>query len=68
MDVVVSDAENSWVKKERDKWEREEKKWIKNNKERIFKWSVKKNRSFDIRDIIKWCVICYKIGFWDGKC
>ena len=56
-------------------WEREtEGEWeiiIKNeyNKERIFKLSVKKkNRSFDVRDIVKWCVICYKVGFWDGKC
>ena len=28
---------------------------------------LKKNRSFDARDIVKWCVIYYKIGFWDGK-
>ena len=41
--------------------ERERKKKIKNDKERIFKWSVKKIRSFDIRKIVKWCVICYKI-------
>ena len=47
--------------------ERERKKRIKNDKERIFKWSVKKIRSFDIRKIVKWCVICYKIGFWDDK-
>lgn len=40
----------------------------KNNKERMFKWGVKKNRSFDVRDIVKWCVICYKVGFWDAKC
>ena len=26
---------------------------IKNNKEIIFKWNVKKNRSFDGRDIVK---------------
>ena len=56
-------------------WERErlgerERGRIKNNKERMFKWRVKKkkNRSFDLRDIVKWCVICYKIGFWDAKC
>ena len=65
---MAGGAKNNWVEKEREREERERKKWIKNNKERIFKWSVKKNRSFDIRDIVKWCVICYKIGFWDGKC
>ena len=55
--------------KERDSGERKKiKKWIKNNKERIFKCSVKKNRSFDRRDIVKWCVIYYKIIFWDCKC
>ena len=55
-------------------WEREgrereeEKKWIKNIKERIFKWNGKKNRSFDVRDIVKWYVKCYKIRFLDAKC
>ena len=43
--------------------ERENKKWIKNNKERIFKWNGKKNKSFDIRNIVKWCVKCYKVRF-----
>ena len=28
---------------------------------------IKKNISFNIYDIIKWYVICYKIGFWDTK-
>ena len=28
----------------------------------------KKNRSFYIGCIVKWCVKCYKIGFWDAKC
>ena len=28
----------------------------------------KKSRSFDVRDVVKWCVICYKVGFWDAKC
>ena len=37
-------------KREREREERERKK---NNKERIFKWNVKKNRSFDGRDIVK---------------
>ena len=46
--VVAGGAENSWVEKERDRGERDlERGRIKNNKERIFKWSVKKNRSFD---------------------
>ena len=44
------------------------KKWIKNDKERIFKWSVKKNRSFDVMYIVQWCVIYYKVGFLDAKC
>ena len=52
---------------ERDRRERKNKKLSKNNKETLFKWNGKKNRSFDIGDIIKWCVICYKIGFWDAK-
>ena len=65
---MAGGAKNNWVEKEREREERERKKWIKNNKERIFKWNVKKNRSFDGRDIVKWCVIYYKIGFWDGKC
>ena len=28
----------------------------------------KKSRSCDVRDIVNWCVICYKVGFWDAKC
>ena len=47
--------------------ERKNKKRIKNDKEIIFKRSVKKIRSFDIRKIVKWCVICYNMGFWDNK-
>ena len=39
------------------------KKGIKNNKETRFKWSCKKNRSFDIECIIKWDVKCYKVVF-----
>ena len=27
-----------------------------------------KSKSFDGKDIVKWYVIYYKIGFWDGKC
>ena len=46
--------------RKRETEEREGK--IKNDKERIFKWNVKKNRSFDRRDVVKWGVICYKIG------
>ena len=65
---MAGGAENNWVEKERERERRERgKKWIKNNKERIFKWNVKKNRNFDGRDIVKWCVIYYKIGFWNGK-
>ena len=37
--------------RKRETEEREGK--IKNDKERIFKWNVKKNRSFDGRDIVK---------------
>ena len=40
----------------------------KNNKERLFKWRGKKNRSFDVSCIVKWCVKCYKVGFLDTKC
>ena len=29
---------------------------------------VKKNRSFDVGYIVKWCVKCYKVGFLDAKC
>ena len=36
---------------------------IKNNKERIFKWNGKKNKSFDVRSIVKWCVKYYKVRF-----
>ena len=82
--LVVSHGAHVWEQKirEREKlldllgWERESdrgrerknKKCIKNNKEKIFKWSGKKNRSFDVGCIIKWCVKCYKIGFLDAKC
>ena len=47
--------------RKRETEEREGK--IKNDEERIFKWNVKKNRSFNGRDVVKWGVICYKIGF-----
>ena len=53
--------------RERERERGKIKKRIKNDKEIIFKWSVKKIRSFDIRKIVKWCVIYYKIGFWDDK-
>ena len=52
---------------ERETEERRIKKLLKNNKGTLFKWNGKKNRSFDIGGIIKWCVICYKIRFWDAK-
>ena len=54
--------------RERQREREEEKKWIKNNKEKIFKWSGKKNISFDAGCIIKWRVKCYKIGFLDAIC
>ena len=38
---------------ERDRRERKNKKLLKNNKETLFKWNGKKNRSFDIDDIVK---------------
>ena len=58
-----------WVEKERDRGEKDKERGrIKNDKERIFKWSVKKNRSFDVMYIVKWCVIYYKVGFLDAKC
>ena len=66
---ILIKRETEERKREIEKRERKNKKWIKNNKERIFKWSVKKKKkSFDGRDIVKWCVIYYKISFWDGKC
>ena len=37
----------------------------------IFAKKIKKeylSRSFDVKDIAKWCVICYKISFWNSKC
>ena len=50
MDVVADGAENNWVERERER----ERKNKKNNKERIFKWSVKKkNRIFDESGIVK---------------
>ena len=67
--VVAGGAKNSWVEQERDRGERDrERGRIKNNKERIFKWSVKKNKSFDVGYIVKWRVICYKVGFLDANC
>ena len=39
----------------------------KKDKERIFKWTVKKIE-VDVRNIVKWCVICYKVGVLDAKC
>ena len=24
---------------------------------------LKENRNFDVRGVVKWCVICYEIGF-----
>ena len=40
----------------------------KNIKERIFKWSCKKNRIFGIWYIVKWDVKIVKVMFWDCKC
>ena len=40
----------------------------KKNKERIFKWSVKKNRSFDVRDMVKWCVRAFTLGMTYAIC
>ena len=52
-------------------WERERGK-IKNYwkiiKKHYLNEIVKKNINFDIGCIVEWCVICYKIGFWDAKC
>ena len=61
VDAVADGAENNWVEKEKDRGERRKNKKV--IKERIFKWNVKKIRSFDGREIVKWCVICYKIRF-----
>ena len=44
--------------KERDKGER-----AKIIKKHYLNEMVKKKKSFDIGCIVKWCVICYKIGF-----
>ena len=58
----------------RDTEERESEKERKNKKEKkmikkeYLNEVLKKNRIFYGRDVIKWCTICYKIGFWDGKC
>ena len=42
--------------------------WIKINKEIIFKWSGKKYRIIDIWCIVKWNVKIDKIAFWVTKC
>ena len=42
--------------------ERKNKNWIKNDKERIFKWTVKKIE-VDVRNIVKWCVYVIKLVF-----
>ena len=47
MDVVADGAENNWVERERERG-----KIKKNNKERIFKWSVKKKIEVLIEGIL----------------
>ena len=49
--------------REREDEKNKNKKVIKNNKEIIFKWSCKRNISFDVECIIKWDVKCYKVAF-----
>ena len=65
---MVADGTRLWKRDIEERETEKERGRIKNDKERIFKWSVKKNRIFYGRDVVKWCAICYKIGFWDGKC
>ena len=64
---MVADGTRLWKRDIEERETEKERGRIKNDKERIFKWSVKKNRIFDVRDFVKWCIICYKIEFWDGK-
>ena len=35
----------------------------KKNKERIFKWRIKKIEVFDKKYMVKWRIICYKVNF-----
>ena len=54
---------------ERERQERGEiKNYWKIIKKHYLNEMVKKNRSFDIGCMVKWCVICYKYRFWKGKC
>ena len=67
--IIFLFSETHWGEiEERETEEKRNKKLLKNNKEILFKWNgKKKNKSFDTGDIVKWCVIYYKIGFWNAK-
>ena len=55
--------------KERDRGEKERDRGERKKMNKIYLNGVlKKNRIFDESGIVKWCVIYYKISFWDGKC
>ena len=54
--------------RERQRRERKIKNYWKIIKKHYLNEIEKKNRSFDIGCIVKWCVICYKNRFWEGKC
>lgn len=62
------EGERETVRLEREDEKNKNKKGIKNYKEIIFKWSCKKNRSFDVWYIVKWVVKIVKVVFWDCKC
>ena len=57
-----------WVEKDGEIEGEWEKKMNKNIRERIFKWSCKKNKMFDVWYIVKWGVKIVKVVFWDYKC
>ena len=51
--------EGQWERETEGEWEIIKKEYLN---------VVLKNKSLDVRDIVKWCIIYYKVGFWDGKC
>ena len=64
---TVRERERQWNQRERMN-KIKTKRGIKNYKEIIFKWSCKKNRSFDVWYVVKWGVTIVKVVFWNYKC
>ena len=63
-----TEKERETMRPEREDEKNKNKKGIKNYKEIIFKWSCKKNRSFDVWYIVKWGIKIEKVVFWNCKC